>query len=274
MSALTFTLRAQPPERLDLSPLVPRSLAGMAKRDMEKIRLGISKHALTVGDLFSVAGNDADQLVFEGGSDRFDCVGSGLDEGSIRVVGNVGAQAGRKMTGGALTIEGDAGPHAGSAMRGGRLEIGGDAGDRLGGPLTGEMAGMAGGVLVVRGRAGDCAGDRMRRGLIAVLKGSGDYAGCRMIAGTLAIAGEVGKLPGYLMRRGSILLDRSPRRLSPSFVKSGSPDLVFAALVDRHLIADGISRKPLLGGVVGRYGGDNAVLGKGEIIFSVAERDR
>ena len=46
MKALTFTLVAEPPERLDLSPLTPQELAGLDKRGIEKIRLGMSKRAL------------------------------------------------------------------------------------------------------------------------------------------------------------------------------------------------------------------------------------
>lgn len=267
MTALTFTLRAEPPERLDLSPLVPARLAGVAKRDIAKIRLGQTRRASMVGDIFRVTGRDVADIVFAGGSERFDLVGAGLVDGRVRILGDVGAQAGRLMRGGLLVIEGDAGPHAGSGMRGGRLEIAGDAGDRLGGPLAGELAGMAGGLLIVRGGAGDQAGDRMRRGLIAVLKGSGDYPGCRMIAGTLVVAGTVGTMPGYLMRRGSILLDRRPELLSPSFVECGAPDSVFAALADRHLVVEGILKRPLLGRAPLRFGGDNAVLGKGELLF-------
>ncbi len=267
MTALTFTLRAEPPERLDLSPLVPARLAGIAKRDIERLRLGQTRRASTVGDIFRVTGSDVADIVFAGGSERFDRVGVEMIEGSVRVVGDVGAQAGRLMRGGLLTVHGDAGPHAGSGMRGGRLEITGNAGDRLGGPLAGELAGMAGGVLIVRGRAGDQTGDRMRRGLIAVLKGCGDYPGSRMIAGTLVVAGGAGAMPGYLMRRGSILLDRRPELLSPSFVEGGAPDSVFAALADRHLVAEGISKRPLLGRAPLRFGGDNAILGKGELLF-------
>ena len=115
-------------------------------------------------------------------------------------------------------------------MRGGRLEIFGDAGDHLGAPLAGELAGMNGGVLIVRGRAGAFArrphAARPDRGA----EGRGDYAGCRMIAGTLVVAGGAGAMPGYLMRRGSILLDRAPKSLSPSFVECGAPDSVFASL--------------------------------------------
>lgn len=270
MKALTFTLVEEPPERLDLSPLTPHGLAGMEKRDIERIRLGMSKRALAVGDVFRVAGSDPQTIVFDGGSPRFDGVATGLLEGAIRVIGNVGAQAGRIMRGGQVTIEGNAGPHAGSGMRGGRLEITGHAGDHLGAPLAGELAGMNGGVLIVRGKAGAFAADRMRRGLIAVLKGAGDHAGCRMIAGTLLVMGGTGEMPGYLMRRGSILLDRAPKSLSPSFVECGAPESVFATLIDRHLIAEGILKKPLFGKTPRKYGGDNAVFGMGEILFPSA----
>ncbi|TIS56616.1 MAG: formylmethanofuran dehydrogenase subunit C [Mesorhizobium sp.] len=267
MKALTFTLVAEPPERVDLSPLTPERLAGVERRDIEKIQIGTSKHGSKVGDIFRVAGSDRLDIVFEGGSARLDKVAEGMRDGSVRVVGSTGAQAGRTMRGGKLTIEGNAGPHAGSGMRGGRLEITGNAGDHLGAPLAGELAGMSGGLLIVRGRAGTFAADRMRRGLIAVLKGSGDHAGSRMIAGTLVVAGGAGEMPGYLMRRGSILLDRAPKSLSPSFVECGAPDSVFATIIDRYLIAEGILKRPLLGKAPHRYGGDNAVLGMGEVLF-------
>ena len=38
-------------------------------------------------------------------------------------------------------------------------------------------------------------------------------------------------------------------------------------LIDRYLVAEGIRRLPLLGKAPRRYGGDNAVLGLGEILF-------
>ena len=267
MKALTFTLREDPPERLDLSPLTPEKLANMSGRDVEKISLGLSKRASKVADIFRVTGTDMQSIVFEGGHSRFDRVAAGLTAGSVRVVGDVGAQAGRNMRGGQVLVEGNAGPHAGSGMGGGRLELRGDVADHLGAPLAGELVGMNGGILIVRGSAGEFAGDRMRRGLIAILKGAGDHAGCRMIAGTLVITGRTGAMPGFLMRRGSIFLDRAPEVLSPSFVECGAPDSAFAAYFDRYLVAEGIRRSPLLGKAPRRYGGDNAVLGLGEILF-------
>lgn len=267
MRALTFTLVARPGERLDLSPLTPQGLAGMNRREIEKVKVGTTRHGAVVGDIFRVAGTDLQEIVFDGGSSRFDRVAEGLTEGTVRVAGDVGALVGRAMRGGQVLVEGNAGPHAGSSMRGGRLEITGRAGDCLGGPLAGELAGMNGGMLIVRGGVGAYAADRMRRGLIAILKGCGDFAGSRMIAGTLVVAGGAGEMPGYLMRRGSIVLDRAPKSLSPSFVECGAPESVFAALLDRHLVNEGVTKRPLLGSAPRRHGGDNAVLGLGEILY-------
>lgn len=267
MKALTFAILSEPEERLDLSPLTPSRLAGLSQVQIAKLRIGTSCHPVMVGDVFNVSGTDLHSIVFEGSTKRFDRVGAGLTAGSIRVDGDVGREAGRKMSGGSLTIQGSADDHAGSGMIDGRIEIKGNTGSYLGGPLAGEMVGMSGGLLIVRGKALDYAGDRLRRGIIAIGKGCGGYAGYRMIAGTIAIAGRVGAVPGYLMKRGSILFDRHPTELSPTFVPCGEPDIAFSSLFDRFLMREKIMNRPLLGDRPGRYGGDNAVLGKGEILF-------
>ncbi|PRD41481.1 formylmethanofuran dehydrogenase subunit C [Phyllobacterium phragmitis] len=267
MKALTFTLRAQPEERLDLSALIPDRLDGMSVAEIAKLRIGTSRRPALVGDIFKIRGENRSHIIFDGGSRRFDRVGAGMSGGMLFVAGDAGAQAGRRMSGGMLVIEDNCGPHAGSGMAGGRLEILGNSGDYLAGPLAGEMLGMEGGVLIVRGKAGHYAGDRMRRGVLAILKGCGDYAGSRMIAGSIVVTGRVGAMPGYLMKRGSLLFDRRPETISPTFIDCGRTDIAFSGLFDRYLIDDKILDKPLLGRKPGKYGGDNAVLGKGEILF-------
>jgi len=268
MSGLTFTLRSEPPQRLDLSALTPQKLAGLSNAEIEKIDLASGRHAASVGDHFDVSGNDPEAITFEGGSARLDRIGMEMNGGSIRVIGDAGACLGRRMSAGSIIIEGSVGPFAASQMLDGRVEITGDAGDFAGGPLAGEMRGMCGGTLIIRGRAGDRLGDRMRRGLVAVLGGCGDYAGSRMIAGTIVVAGEAGQMPGYLMRRGSILLDRMPQALSPSFLQSGPWFSAFASLLERHLTSEAIVDYSFLGEGPMRYVGDNAVLGKGEVIIA------
>lgn len=267
MKPLTFTLLSAPQERLNLSHFIPEKLKGMSTKDIAKLQVGSSRHPSEIGDHFKITGSDASDIVFSGGSPRFDEIGANMALGRIRVEGDVGAKAGLKMSGGTLVLNGNTGHQCGSGMSEGRIEVSGNCGDSVGGSMPGEVQGMTGGVLIVRGRAGDRAGERMRRGIIAILKGCGDYAGLGMIAGTIVVKGRVGAMPGYLMKRGSILLDRRPSDLSPTFVDCGQVDMSFPALFDKYLVTAQILDKPLLGAKSVRYGCDTSVLGKGELMF-------
>jgi formylmethanofuran dehydrogenase subunit C len=264
---MTFSLRAAPAQRLDLSPLTPQNLAGKTVDEIERFEVGTTRVRVTAGDVFRIRNGDPATIVLEGGGSRFDRVGMGMTEGSIRVDGEVGVEAGRLMSGGRLTIRGDAGPFAGSRMKGGALTIEGDAGQRLGGPLSGETVGMSGGVLHVRGDAGERAGDRLRRGVILIEGRAGAYAGSRMIAGTLAIGGEAGDLPGYLMGRGTILLGRGATLLSPTFGDCGEYDLVAARLIADYIAEASAKLARLFRRPARRLAGDLAALGKGEILL-------
>ena len=268
MSGLTFSARAEPPQRVDLAALTPEALKGKSLSEIAAIEIGSTRAALKVGDLFVLREGDRETLVFEGGAERFDRVGVGLTGGAIRVVGDVGVEAGRGMKGGELTIEGGAGAYAGSGMRGGVLAIGGDAGERLGAPRAGETEGMNGGLIHVAGRAGERAGDRLRRGFILIEGAAGDCPGSRMIAGTLAIGGQAGALPGYLMNRGTILLAGGVRQMAPTFRDCGVYDLVAAKLIAAHLEPRSARLGAAFRGALRRYAGDLAALGRGEIFVA------
>jgi formylmethanofuran dehydrogenase subunit C len=263
---LVLTLKERPPERLDLSPLVPQLLAGKAADEIARIGVQTTRRPLLVGDVFRVRLGDARRIQIEGACDRLDGIGHGMAEGEIVVDGDTGSQAGRLMTGGRLTITGSAGPWAASGMRGGEIEIGGAAGDRLGGPLPGEMAGMGGGVVIVRGDAGERIGDRLRRGTIVVEGRAGAWAGSRMIAGTVVVAGSAGPLPGYLMRRGTLVLGAAAA-LSPTFSDCGTHDLIALRLLATFVARYSARAAKVLQRSLRRFAGDMAVLGKGEIFL-------
>lgn len=264
MSALTFSLRQAPNQRLDLAPLTPARLAGMNEAEIAKVELQTTRERVRVGDVFGLTMGDAGELRIDG-HERFDRIGCAMASGAIHVDGDAGIQAGRLMRGGRLVVAGNAGPWAGSGMRGGTLEIRGDASDRLGGPLAGEMAGMRGGVLIVRGNAGDRAGDRLRRGMIVIEGGAGRHAGSRMIAGSLIVGGKAGALPGYLMARGSIVLAGGCDDLSPTFADCGTHDLVASTLMAQYLRPHSPDLASRLRAPWRRLLGDMALIGKGEI---------
>ena len=267
MSALTFSLKAAPARRLDLSPLTPDRLRDLKQKDILGLALETEAEPLLVDDVFEVKGGDAAEIRFEGGSARFDLIGHAMSSGSIQVFGDVGYLAGRHLRGGHIAVNGDAGALLGSQMAGGRITLSGNAGASVGGPLSGELSGMSGGLIVIGGKAGERAGERMRRGMIVVSGPSGDYAGTGMIAGTLVLLGKTGHLPGYLMRRGTIVLGRGAQSLSPSFADCGPHELAFAALLGSRLVELEVKTGKLFKSPLRRYAGDLAALGKGEILL-------
>ncbi len=267
MKPLVLTLKERPPERLDLSPLLPHLLAGKTAAEIARIGVQTTRRPLVVGDVFRLRMGDVGRIHIEDGCDRLDWIGHGMADGEIVVDGDAGSQAGRLMTGGRVTITGSAGPWAASGMRGGEIEIRGAAGDRLGGPLPGEMAGMRGGVVIVRGDAGERTGDRLRRGIIVVEGRVGAWAGSRMIAGTLFVAGPAGPLPGYLMRRGTIVLG-SAATLSPTFIDCGRHELIALRLLALSVARHSARASKVLQRSLRRFAGDMAVLGKGEVFIA------
>ncbi len=263
----TLTLRQEPPERLDLLHVTPLSLSGLSEAEAARLPVGTSRRGLTLGDCFTLALDGSDDLVIEGGSSRLDRVGASLSGGRIRVVGDVGQRLGAGMQSGSVTVTGSAGPFAGSGATGGTITIAGDAGDHAGGAVYAAKAGLDGATLVIHGAAGDYCGDRMRRGLILVGR-AGAYAGARMIAGTLA-ARSLGDHPGFGMRRGTILAG-GVGALTPSFVETGTHDLVFLRLLARSLRPLSPDHADLAAGALTRYSGDLATLGKGELWVAAA----
>ncbi|TXM96685.1 formylmethanofuran dehydrogenase subunit C [Methylobacterium sp. WL103] len=257
-----LSLRQAPPERLDFLDIAPATLAALSQGEAERLPIGTTRRGLVLGDCFQVSLDGGDSLTIEGGHERLDRVGAALGQGTIRVVGDVGQRLGEGMAGGTLTVTGNVGPYAGTGATGGTITIEGDAGDHAGGAVYAAKAGLDGATLIVKGTAGRHLGDRMRRGLILVER-AGDHAGSRMIAGTIA-AGSVGDHPGFGMRRGTLLLG-SHGRLTPTFVETGTHDLVFLRLLARSLQRLSPRHAEIAAGPLRRYSGDLATIAKGEI---------
>lgn len=268
MSTLCLTLKAPPPQRVDLSPLSTDRLAGKSPTEVAAIELASGNRRVRVDTLFDIAGHSATEIEIRGACDRLDRIGAGMSRGRVVIRGEAGAYLGAGMTGGLIEVHGSAGAYAGTGMQDGTVLITGNAGDFLAAALPGDRWGMTGGTLVVGGDAGDRAGDRMRRGMVLIEGNAGAYCAARMVAGTLAVWGSVGPFPGLAMRRGTLLLRTVPGALLPTFSDCGEhphgfltlllrswrglPSR-FAALPDRDLRAR-------------RFMGDRAGGGVGEIL--------
>lgn len=238
MSGWRLSLREPTRLPLDLAPLLPERLAGLAEREVAAIPLRHGNRAVAAGELFALA-PAGDGLLLEGTTAACDRIGRDMTGGSLRVEGDCGAFAGQDMTGGELVVGGNVGRFAATGMAGGVVRVRGDAGDCLAGALPGERFGQRGGSVLVEGDAGDRVGDRMRRGVVVVGGGAGAQAASRMIGGTVVVRGGCGAEPGYAMRRGTLVLASPPARALATFADNGVGVQPWTALLARHLASVG-----------------------------------
>jgi len=265
MSALTFTVKQETDQRVDMSPLVCQLLQDMNVTDIAAIELQNGKRKVRVDELFELSGSDTQNILIKNSYAKLDFIGKELESGNMIVQGDAGAYFGIGMKSGVLTAEGNVGLYAACEMRNGLLTINGDAGDFLGAALPGNKQGMKGGIVIVKGNVGQRAGDHMRRGTMLIEGNAGDYCGSRMVAGTIAVMGSTGRFLGYAMQRGTILLWQQPK-LSATFNDCGSHTLAFLPILfksfkklNSRFAGESFNR-------VQRYGGDMAEKGRAEVL--------
>jgi len=270
VSALTFTLKYQPAQRVDLSPLVCQRLQGSALADIAALELQSGKAKLRIDELFDITGDDAQHIIIKNSTAKLDFIGKELESGNISVEGDAGAYLGMGMKSGEIKISGNAGLYAACEMKNGYLEVAGNVGDFLGAALAGNKMGMKGGLILVKGNAGERVGDHLRRGTILIEGNAGDYCGSRMTAGTIAVMGSTGRYLGYAMRRGTLLLWNAPE-LSASFNDCGSHTLAFLPILFASFksLNSKFAEASVAFNRVQRYAGDMAEIGRGEVLVKL-----
>lgn len=266
MSALTFTLKTQPQQRVDLSPLTPDHLAGKTAAEIAATELQSGNRMLRTDALFDIAGDDASEIVINNSCAKLDFIGSKMQSGSITVNGDAGAYLGFQMKKGSITLNGNAGAFAASGMAGGMLNVRGNVGDFLAAAIAGDKKGMRGGTVLVSGNAGDRVGDQMRRGIVLIEGNAGAYCASRMLAGTIGVLGSVGEYVGYGMRRGTLLLCSKPN-LHATIQDCGTHTLPFLSLMFKSFRGLPSKFADINKNRVQRYAGDIANDGKGEILI-------
>jgi formylmethanofuran dehydrogenase subunit C len=202
---VALTLRAAPPDRLEVEGLTADRCAELSAHEIAHLSVWTGARRASVGDFFDVRGERASCLRVEGSLARVDGLAAGNAGGEVIIDGDAGARVGASMTGGRVEVRGAVGHEAGLAMGGGVLRVHGDAGDRLGSATAGASKGMTGGEIVVAGAAGADAAVHMRRGLVVIGGHAGENVGRAMIAGSVIVLGRVGAAAGRGNRRGSII---------------------------------------------------------------------
>lgn len=248
--------------------ITPDRFIDLGSREVEMLPVLCGRRWLALGDLFTVSGDGAAEIVLEGDLSHAKRIGQGMTQGRITVHGNVGLHLGTRMSGGEIIVQGNAGAWAGAQMAGGMIRVYGNAGPLLGGTYPGEARGMSGGTILVQGDAGSRTGERMRRGLIVVQGNAGEFAGACMIAGSLFVCGTLGARAGAGMKRGSIVaLGGLGAELLPTFRSACLYHPTFLPLYLRQLQAWGLPVSPQQAeGQYHRYTGDITTVGKGEIL--------
>lgn len=265
MRALTFTLKTELAQRVDMSPLTPDTLVGKSAAEIAATELVSGNRKLRADCLFDISGDDASNIVIQNSSAKLDHIGSHMRSGRITVHGDVGSYLGLQMRHAEIIVHGNADAFAASGMASGFMHIHGNAGDFLAAAIVGDRKGMRGGTVVVGGNAGDRVGDQMRRGLLLIEGNAGDYCASRMLAGTIGVAGEVGAYVGYGMRRGTLLLCEKPA-LHATMQDCGTHTLPFLSLMFKSFAHLPSRFAQINKNRVQRYAGDIANEGKGEIL--------
>ncbi len=252
----------------------PDHFAGRKQAEVAALPVFYGRREVTLGDLFTIKGDGATDILIEGDLGHVKRIGQGMRQGTITIRGNVGMHLGAEMRGGEIIVQGDVDAWAGAQMRGGLMRIQGNAGPMLGAAYTGEKRGMRGGIILVQGNAGARAAERMRRGLIAIQGNAGEFAGARMIAGSLFVFGELGARPGAGMKRGTIVVLTPTESveqgvsLLPVFRYACTYRPMFMRFYLGRLQELGMPVQPEhLTGAFRRYTGDLNTIGKGEILI-------
>ena len=266
MSALTFTLKKDLIQKLDVSSLTPNLLADKTHSEIASTLLWYGKQQITADEAFEITGSDANNIVFDKSTTKIDYIGSDLKTGKITVNGDAGAFLAFNMSSGNITVNGNVADFAASGMAGGLLEIKGTAGDYLGAAIVGERKGMKGGIVIVKGNAGERTGDQMRRGIILIEGDVGSYCASRMLAGTIGVLGNVGEYVGYGMRRGTLLLTKTPN-LHATIQDCGTHTLPFLSLMFKSFSGLPSKFAQMNQSRARRFAGDIGNDGKGEILI-------
>jgi formylmethanofuran dehydrogenase subunit C len=266
-NAVTLRLREATTIPIEADSICPDQFVGHSQAEIEALPAFYGRRKVTLGDLFSVEGEDSDQIIVEGDLRHVKKIGQRMTRGFITVRGDVGLHLGAYMHGGEIVVEGNAGDWVGAHMQGGRIWIKGNAGHLLGAAYRGEKRGMNRGVIVVEGDAGQEVGAQMRRGLIVVLGDVGDFAGAKMIAGSIIVSGRLGARAGAGMKRGTIVALADHAELLPTFRYDCRFQPTFLRYYLLQLQAWGMSiGDEYFEGFYRRYNGDVTALGKGEIL--------
>ncbi|MDE2058144.1 MAG: formylmethanofuran dehydrogenase subunit C [candidate division NC10 bacterium] len=252
---------------LEAESISPDLFVERSQAEIEAMPVALGNESHRLGDFFKVEGERSDEIIIEGCAGRVKWIGSGMTRGRVVVRGDAGMHAGSYMRGGEILIEGNADDFLGVEMQGGLIRVTGNARHRVGAAYRGSKYGMQGGIIIVGGNVGHEVGAYMRRGLIVIKGNAEDFLGAMMTNGTICLFGQAGIRTGGGMQKGTIVCLR-PVDLLPTFAYDCTYAPVFLRMLFKGLTQLGVEPPVPTNGLVRRYHGDLADVGKGEILIA------
>lgn len=266
---VTLELLREPDIPLEAESINP-SLTALSIEKISGLDLWQGKARVKLGEWFRVS-RDAgapDELRVFGDLSRVKRLGQNTSAGRLIICGDAGMHTGEGMSGGEIEVRGSVGNWSFCWMCGGLVTISGSAGAFLAAAFPGDVRGMKGGTIIVDGDVGTRAAERMRRGLVVVRGRLGEFAAAEMIAGTVVSLGRLEARAAASMKRGTLIVLGEHEAFLPGFEYACTYAPTFTRLLGRHLLSLGVEgAEPLATGArFGRWCGDLANLGKGEIL--------
>jgi len=265
--ALTLTLHTSPEVPLEADIICPDKITDLNETALSALTVFHGNDQAALSDFFNIQGKYNGEVRIEGDLSNVKHLGSGMSNGRMTIIGDVGQHLGACMSGGEIIVEGNAGDWVAPEMTGGRVIIKGDAGHMVGSAYRGSSVGMQGGEIIVHGNARNETGHAMRNGLIAIGGNSGDFTGVSMLAGTIIVFGEMGIRHGAGMKRGTIITMRDTQLL-PTFTYACTYSPTYLRIYLAYIQSLGLPvDEKQITGIYKRWTGDAVELNRGEILI-------
>lgn len=223
MSALTFKCKAKDKQRLDMSWLSKIDTDNLSA--IKKIEVCYGSNIYKLSSLFTISGNDFNDIKIINSNSRMDNIGSNLANKRLTIQGDVGYGLAKNMRSGQIYLHGNAGDNACSGMSGGSVYIYGNTGDGLCSLPTGLNQGLVDGFIYIKKNAGSNSIIRMRRGNVVIGGNIGSDSCLELISGSVTILGKIGKNFCHNARRGTIFT--KDKSIARKYIRANHTDLTF-----------------------------------------------
>ncbi len=266
MKKIQLTPKIKIDAELNLEELSNINIPKSNKRNLEIVRIKYKNKICLLRDVFkiNIEKNSVNKILIEQSNKFFQNLGVKWKNHFLEVFGDTGSFLGANMTSGRILLHGSCLNFLGSNMSGGEIIVKKNAGNFVGSSSFGNLFGMTNGKICINGNAGNYLAYKMRRGLIMIKGNVGDNCANLLIAGTIFVNGEIGNDFCFGMKRGSLILNKNPKKIFPKFKDCGLHELNYFKIFNRSIRNFGFKKVS----VFKKFIGDRTNSGLGEILIS------